>query len=92
MKIKVLSGILAAAALAGCAAPYASQEFDFSQLEGGSVGVVERVLHPDGEERFVIRLDNGYRLKASASGVEQFEPGERVRVVQGIRGTRIARE
>ena len=57
-----------------------------------ALGVVERVLHPEENPRFVIRLDNGFSLKAVADDGEGFEPGERVRIAPGSRGARIWRE
>jgi hypothetical protein len=97
MKRSLLALLLALAASspgAGAyAATYAPQEFDFSQLEGGSAGVVERACTPDldlaSAMRFVVRLDNGFAIEAIGEGLDHFEPGQRVRVLPRAR---LARE
>jgi hypothetical protein len=82
--------------LAGCAAPYAPRDFDFSQLDGGSAGFIESVqMHAtpaSGEDRFVVRLDNGFSVAAMGEGLERFEPGQRVRLLRGARGVRVLAE
>ena len=79
---KTLLVLLSAAAVCGCAAPYAPAEFDFSELGGGRAGVVELVQGSDRElgSRVLVRLDNGFSLEASAE-TPGLRPGERVRVV-----------
>ena len=75
-------GFLLLFPLVACAAPYATPEFDFSQLDGGTKGFVERISHtadPAGDGRVRVRLDNGFTVDAGAGG-ESFEPGERVRI------------
>ena len=88
-----LALLFTAVLLSGCGTAYAPSEFDFSQLDRGRSGVVERVAHADiGERRVVVRLDNGFALEACADG-EGLEPGERVRILtQQQGGVRAARE
>jgi len=83
---------LAASSLGAHAAAYAPQEFDFSQLEGGSAGVIERACTPDFDlsaMRFLVRLDNGFAIEAVGEGLYGFEPGQRVLVLPRAR---LARE
>ena len=86
------------AALAGCATPYAPQDFDFSGLT--SPGMIESVtaaprdihafeeafvheINPDTEDQLVIRLDDGRAITLREDSTRRFEPGQRVRVVSG---------
>ena len=91
--LPALALALAASTIGAHAAAYAPQEFDFSQLEGGSAGVIERACMPDldfsSAMRFVVRLDNGFAIEAVGVGLDGFEPGQRVRVLPRAR---LARE
>jgi hypothetical protein len=94
---RFLTAFALAAALAGCAAPHARQEFDFSELPL-TRGVVESVqdlprdihafgeavvhqINPEKPAQLVIRLDSGRAI--TLQGVQRFEAGQRVRVVAG---------
>ena len=103
MRNILVAALLAGAALAASAAPYAPQEFDFSglQIEGRETyGTVEKV-HPlevfehaiqGGSSLVLIRLDSGADMKllyAPASpGAARLELGQRVRVLSGPTGPR----
>jgi hypothetical protein len=95
MRLHAIVPILAVSILtAGCALPRPQGEFDLSQMEHGSAGFVERVGHtwsPNGEDRVLVRLDNGFSVEACTDG-EGFEPGERVRILRRPGGPRAARE
>lgn len=91
-----------AAALAGCATPYAPQDFDFSGLASGMVESVREVprdihafeeaiehsINPQTRGELVIRLDDGRAVTVREDGAQSFAPGQRVRIVSG----RVARE
>lgn len=85
------------ASLAGCATPYAPQDFDFSGLPSGmieSVSEVPRDIHafedaiehkinPELADRLLIRLDDGRAVTVLEEGMRRFAPGQRVRIVSG---------
>jgi len=89
------------APLAGYAAPYAPQDFDFSGLSSGTIEQVreaprdihafeEAMVHkmnPEVRRELLIRLDDG-RVLTVLEGARPFEAGQRVRIVAG----RVARE
>lgn len=95
--MRSLFAALTAGALAGCATPYAPQDFDFSGLAAGMVETVRQVpldihafheamehsINPQTREQLVIRLDDGRAITVTEDGVPRFEPGQRVRVVSG---------
>jgi len=99
----MLSAVLLFLPLAGNAAPYAPQDFDFSGVEIGreAYGIVERVHHVDAFEHalrqgspsvLLIRLDSGAELKllhtATLPGAAPLGRGDRVRVYPGVNGPR----
>jgi len=92
----ILVTLAFAATLAGCAAPHAPQDFDFSGLSTGMIESVRQVpldihafqeaiehkINPDVGHQLLIRLDDG-RAVTMLEGMRRFEPGERVRIVAG---------
>jgi hypothetical protein len=100
MKKLLLTLIFAAMPLAGVfAAPYAPQDFDFSELDGVAYGTVELVkaappnptVLAENCEAALVRLDDGRSISVVLRLLQHFEPGERVRVVGGAKGARIER-
>ena len=92
----ILFAFALAMPLAAHAAPYAPQEFDFSELSSGMVEQVREVprdihafeeamvhtLNPEVRRELLIRLDDG-RLLTLLEGARAFEAGQRVRVIAG---------
>jgi len=105
--MRVMKNLLLAfalgAPLASHAAPYAPQEFDFSELSSGMIEsvvesesardihafeeAIEHKINPEVPRELLIRLDDG-RLLTVLEDARSFEAGERVRIVAG----RVARE
>jgi hypothetical protein len=92
----ILLALALGAPLAGYAAPYAPQDFDFSGLSSGTIEQVrdaprdihafeEAMVHkmiPDVRRELLIRLDDG-RVLTVLEGARPFEAGQRVRFVAG---------
>jgi hypothetical protein len=92
----LLLALALGAPLAAYAAPYAPQEFDFSELSSGMIEQVREVprdlhafeeaiehkINPEVRRELVIRLDDG-RLLTLLEGARPFEAGQRVRVIAG---------
>lgn len=91
-----ISALIFAVALPAGAAPYAPQEYDFGglpALEAQAFGVVESVRELSarpGAQELVVRLDDGRELVVQ-SGMQHFEPGERVRLVGNGRRVQLER-
>jgi hypothetical protein len=98
-----LFALLLVLPLAGRAAPYAPQDFDFSGVEIGreAYGTVERVHSIDAFEHalrhgspsvLLIRLDSGAEVKllhtATVPGAAPLLRGDRVRIFPGLNGPR----
>ena len=93
---KITTTLAFSALLAGCAAPYAPQEFDFDGLSVGMIEsardvpldihafheAIEHQVNPQLGQRLLIRLDDGRALEV-LSRAQRFEPGQRVRVLAG---------
>ena len=93
-----LAALLLAAAQFAAAAPYAPNEYDFSDLCGTVeavrevsirrepaelAGVLEHAVQPETGEALVVRLDNGRLIIVMQEGTQRFHPGERVRLLGG---------
>jgi hypothetical protein len=100
MKTFLIALLLAAMPLGGAvAAPYAPQDFDFSDLDGVAYGTVELVQPAppsptelaEKAEAALVRLDDGRSVTVVLRPLQHFEAGERVRVVRGAKGARIER-
>jgi hypothetical protein len=98
MKKFLVAVMLAAMPLAGAfAAPYATQEFDFSGLDGPADGTVELVQPAppsptelaEKAEAALVRLDDGRSITVELRPLQHVEPGERVRVLPGLEGAHI---
>lgn len=95
---KLLAILASGAALAGCATPYAPQDFDFSGLSAAGIiesvrpvprdihafeQAIEHSINPPVAERLHIRLDDGRAITVLDTGAPRFTAGERVRIVAG---------
>jgi len=59
-------------------------------VAGGFVGnAVQRKAWNKEEQEIAIRLDNGSTVSVVQPGMQDFEPGQRVRVVTGPKGSRV---
>lgn len=97
MTMKSLVAAFSLAALAGCATPYAPQDFDFSELASGMVESVQEVqldihafqeavehkINREPADRLLIRLDDGRAVSIVEQSAGRFAPGQRVRIVSG---------
>ena len=97
--MKTFLPVAIAAALAGCATPYAPRDFDFSELTSGTIESVHEVprdihafeeaivhkINPEVAAKVRIRLDDGRAVTLRENHIGHFAPGERVRVVAGRR-------
>jgi hypothetical protein len=100
MKKFLVALLFAATPLGGAfGAPYAPQEFDFSGLDDVAYGTVELVRPApptptelaENVEAALVRLDDGRSISVVLLPLQHVEPGERVRVVAGVKGARIER-
>ncbi|HXM80931.1 MAG TPA: hypothetical protein VN929_03285 [Burkholderiales bacterium] len=100
MKKLLIALMFAALPLGGAfAAPYAPQGFDFSGLDSVAYGTVELVqpaLATPAElaekaDAALVRLDDGRSITVVLRPLQHVEPGERVRVLPGVKGARIER-
>jgi outer membrane lipoprotein SlyB len=59
-------------------------------VAGGFAGnaIQRKVSHKDAQE-IVIRLDNGSSIAVVQPGLQDFQPGQRVRVLTGPKGSRV---
>jgi hypothetical protein len=84
MKPIVRATTLAAALLLGsCAAPYASRDYDFSELEGSDCIAEGRVEHRD--DGLVVRLRDGRAVNVTPRDDERFAAGQYVWLLPGAR-------
>jgi hypothetical protein len=84
MKPFVLATTLTAALLLGsCAAPYATRDYDFSELEGSDCIAEGRVEQRD--DGLVVRLRDGRSVNVTPLANERFAAGQYVWLLPGAR-------
>ena len=101
---KIALALTFAFASTAYAAPYAPQEFDFSELAGTVESVHETVierplrdvfehaLNPDTVDQLTVRLDDGRAIILQPEDMQRFVPGERVRVIHHTGGVQLEHE
>lgn len=86
MKPFVLATTLAAALLVGsCAAPHATRDYDFSELEGSDCIAEGRVEQRD--DGLVVRLRDGRSVSVTPLADERFAAGQYVWLLPGARSS-----
>jgi hypothetical protein len=98
MKTFLLAATFAGSAFA---APYAPQEFDFTDLAGTVESVqeipiqhrfpdvFEHAINPDTVDQLTVRLDDGRAIILQPEDTQRFAPGERVRVIHHTGGVQL---
>lgn len=105
MKKLFVASTLAAAMSAVWAAPYAPQDFDFTELHAIELGTVAKVrevrleqdlfehsVRPETAAQLLILLDDGRSVVLYPAQMQRFEAGQRVRVVGATGGARVEHE
>lgn len=91
---KPIEGIFAGAAIGGILAESLSNGGFAATLLGAVAGgfagnAIQRNVSNKDAQEIVIRLDNGSTIAVAQPGMQDFEPGQRVRVFTGPKGSRV---